>query len=125
METTSDDFADGLHADAVGIKNGAANSARKARSLIGQEVTNLIADVEELLARLSNSADPSIARVRTKIERAIESTKQAVADGASQVQRQASDALKRGDRYVHNSPWQAIGIVALAGLAVGYLTSRR
>jgi ElaB/YqjD/DUF883 family membrane-anchored ribosome-binding protein len=48
-----------------------------------------------------------------------------LSDGAELVQRQARETFELGDRYVHNRPWEAIGIAALAGLAVGFLASRR
>ncbi len=125
METTSNEFDRDVHADAPGLKNGAADSARRARSALGQEVTNLIADLEDLIARIGNSVDPEIARARAKIERTIESTKHAVANGATHVKTRARDALDVSDRYVRTSPWQAIGVAAVAGLVIGFLTFRR
>jgi ElaB/YqjD/DUF883 family membrane-anchored ribosome-binding protein len=125
METTSNEFERDFQPDAPSLKNGASDTARRARSAVGQEVTNLIADVEDLIARLSNSLDPEIARARTKIERAIKSTKHAVSDGATHIRKQARDALDVSDQYVRTSPWQAIGIAAVAGLVVGFLTFRR
>jgi ElaB/YqjD/DUF883 family membrane-anchored ribosome-binding protein len=41
------------------------------------------------------------------------------------VQRQAKEALEAGDRYVRDQPWDAIGIAAVAGLAIGFLVGRR
>jgi ElaB/YqjD/DUF883 family membrane-anchored ribosome-binding protein len=125
MEATSYDFDRGIPTDAVGIENGATDPGRRARSLIGQEVSNLIADVQDLIGRIGSSVDPEIAQLRTRIERAIESTKKAVTDGTAQVQKQAKDALSVGDRYVRNSPWQAIGIAAAVGLVVGLFSVRR
>jgi ElaB/YqjD/DUF883 family membrane-anchored ribosome-binding protein len=63
--------------------------------------------------------------LRVKVEAAIATAKKAIGEGADHVQRQARDAMKASDRYVHEQPWQAIGIAALAGLAVGFLVSRR
>lgn len=125
MDTTANDFSRNVPPDTVSLKNGATDTARRARSIVGQEVNNLIADVQDLIGRLSSSADPEIARVRAKIERAIDSTKKAVSDGASQVQKQAQDALGASDRYVRTSPWQAVGIASVIGLVVGLLASRR
>jgi ElaB/YqjD/DUF883 family membrane-anchored ribosome-binding protein len=43
--------------------------------------------------------------------------------------RKLTDGVKSAatatDSYVHESPWQAIGIAAVAGAAVGYLLARR
>jgi ElaB/YqjD/DUF883 family membrane-anchored ribosome-binding protein len=125
MDTTANDFTRNAQSDIASLKNGATDTARRARSVVGQEVNNLIADVQDLIARVANSADPEIARVRAKIEHAIDSTKKAVADGAGQVQKQAQDALHAGDRYVRSSPWQAVGIASIVGVVVGMLVARR
>jgi hypothetical protein len=37
----------------------------------------------------------------------------------------AKAAARSADDFVHASPWQAIGAVALVGIAAGYLASRR
>jgi ElaB/YqjD/DUF883 family membrane-anchored ribosome-binding protein len=125
MDTTANDFTRNIQSDAANLRNGATDTARRARSVVGQEVNNLIADVQDLMARLASSADPEIARVRAKIERAIDTTKKAVADGAGQVQKQAKDAMQAGDSYVRSSPWQAVGIATVVGVVVGLLVARR
>jgi len=125
METTANDLGRTVRSDGKTIKNAASDVARRAKSAGNQEVNNLIADVEDLVSRVSEAADPEIARLRAKVESALATTKKAIADGADQVQRQAKDALDAGDRYVRDQPWQAIGIAAIAGLAIGFLVSRR
>jgi ElaB/YqjD/DUF883 family membrane-anchored ribosome-binding protein len=37
----------------------------------------------------------------------------------------ARDAVRDADDYVHDRPWRALAIVALAGLTAGYLLARR
>ncbi len=37
----------------------------------------------------------------------------------------ARDMVRTADDYVRNNPWQALGVVALVGVTVGYLLSRR
>lgn len=39
--------------------------------------------------------------------------------------RKVKGAARSADDYVRTSPWQAIGLIALVGLAAGYLLSRR
>lgn len=125
METTANDLGRAIRHDAKAAKNAATDAPRRLRSTGNQEVRNLIADVEDLVSRVGEAADPEIARVRANVQTALATAKQAIADSADQVQRQAKDALQAGDRYVREQPWQAIGVAALAGLAVGFLVSRR
>jgi hypothetical protein len=37
----------------------------------------------------------------------------------------ATAAARNADDYLRTSPWQAIGVVVLVGVAAGYLASRR
>jgi len=38
---------------------------------------------------------------------------------------QAKEAARSADEYVHQHPWGAVGIAAVAGLIVGVMISRR
>ncbi len=122
METTADDFK---RATPRSIKSAAREAAQQAGTAAGEEVQNLIADVEDLMDRVGDAADPEIRRLRAKVADAITTAKKSIADGVEQVQGQANQAIEASDRYVRNQPWEAIGIAALAGLAVGFLVSRR
>jgi ElaB/YqjD/DUF883 family membrane-anchored ribosome-binding protein len=115
----------GDRADPRTIKRAAREAAHQAGAAASGEVQNLIADVEDLLNRVGDAADPEVRRLRSKVVAAVAATRQSIADGTEQVQRQAKQALEASDRYVHNQPWEAIGIAALAGIAVGFLVSRR
>jgi len=39
--------------------------------------------------------------------------------------RSARDAARDADDYVHRNPWTALAVVALVGLAAGFVLSRR
>jgi len=122
MESTADEFS-----SEAGHGNGSAarRAARKTRAASNRELQNLISDVEDLISRIGQAADPEIARVRAKVESAMASAKESIADGAERAQRQAKDLLDSGDRYVRDRPWEAIGVAAIVGLAIGFLVSRR
>jgi ElaB/YqjD/DUF883 family membrane-anchored ribosome-binding protein len=124
MESTSDDSGPtpGSHARLGKTTAGVAAHRRHGSR---QEVSNLIADVQDLLNRLAHVADPEIARVRAKVEQALATAKRALADGTDRVQRRAKNAMVVGDLYVQDKPWQAVGIAAAVGLIVGLLVARR
>ncbi len=118
VESTAKDFGrDSRTGKAVHEK------VQKVGTAATDEVQNLIADVEDLMDRVGEAADPEIRRLRAKVADAVISTKRSIAAGADQVQRHAKDAFDASDRYVRNQPWEAIGIAALAGIAVGFLVS--
>jgi ElaB/YqjD/DUF883 family membrane-anchored ribosome-binding protein len=89
------------------------------------EIKNLIADVEELMARIVDLKDADVVRVRGKVQRAVDATKQSLADGAETIRQHAQDVASTADDYVRDSPWQAVGIAALVGAVVGILATRR
>jgi ElaB/YqjD/DUF883 family membrane-anchored ribosome-binding protein len=95
------------------------------KSAASSEIKNLIADVEELMARISDLKDADVVRVRGKVQRAVDATKQSLADGADGLRRRARMAAGTADDYVRDSPWQAVGIAALVGAVVGILATRR
>src|ERR1022692_4395157 len=113
MESTFNDSGKAIRADA------------NVRSTGSQEVRNLMADMQDLLGRVAHVADPEIARLRAKIERGLTAAKNTLADGTDRVERHAKDVMNAGDGYVRDQPWQAVGIAAAAGLAVGFLVARR
>jgi ElaB/YqjD/DUF883 family membrane-anchored ribosome-binding protein len=100
-------------------------STASARQAVKDEVRRLVGDVEELVRCLGDAADPEIARLRSKVQAAISGVQQAIASRAERVQQRAEDTLAAGDSYVREQPWQAVGLAALIGVAVGFLVSRR
>ncbi len=125
METTANDLDREPRHDGKTVKGAAREAARQAGVAANQEVRKLIADVEDLVRRVGDAADPELVRLRAKVESTVATTKRAISDGTDQVQRQAKEALEAGDRYVRDQPWEAIGIAAVAGLAIGFLVGRR
>ncbi len=89
------------------------------------EVKNLIADVEDLMARIADLKDADVVRMRGKVQRAVDAAKQSLVESAGTLRRQAQDVAGAADDYVRDSPWQAIGIAALVGAVVGILATRR
>ena len=125
MESTVSDNGKATRMDPDMNETEFGETTRQWRSATGQEVSNLMADVQDLLGRLAHVADPDVIRVRAKVASALSTAKATIARGSERVQRQAKDAINAGDSYVHDQPWQAIGIAAAAGLVVGFLISRR
>jgi ElaB/YqjD/DUF883 family membrane-anchored ribosome-binding protein len=121
VEGTAKDFDQSFRAG----KAAARDKVQQVGSAASDEMQNLIADVEDLIDRVGDAADPEVKRLRSKVAAAVAATKKTITSGADQVQRQAKEAFDASDRYVRNQRWEAIGIAALAGVAVGFLLSSR
>jgi ElaB/YqjD/DUF883 family membrane-anchored ribosome-binding protein len=109
-----------------GSVHGAAG-ARRARVRRGasDEMRNLIADVEELVSRLMDAADPEIMRLRGQITKTLATAKASLTDSVQGLRDRAYTATRVADDYVRDRRWQVIGATALAAAALGMLATRR
>jgi ElaB/YqjD/DUF883 family membrane-anchored ribosome-binding protein len=120
-----DNNYDAARASGRKLKDDLGDGLSNVKSAASSEIKNLIADVEELMARISDLKDADVERVRGKVQRAVDATKQSFADGSVRLRRRAQRAASTADGYVRESPWQAVGIAALVGAVVGILATRR
>ncbi len=125
METTFDATAEQARASGRRLKNEFNDGVNDIKAAASTEIKSLIADVEDLMARIADLKDADVVRVRSKVQRAVEATKQSLADSAESLRRQAQSVAGTADDYVRESPWQAVGIAALVGAVVGILATRR
>jgi ElaB/YqjD/DUF883 family membrane-anchored ribosome-binding protein len=124
METTSDPAAE-LSASGTRLKNDASDGADNIKAVAANEIKNLIADVEDLVARIADLNDVDVARVRSRVMRAVDAAKDTLGGSADTLRRQAQKAASGADDYVRESPWQAVGLAAVVGAVVGILVARR
>jgi ElaB/YqjD/DUF883 family membrane-anchored ribosome-binding protein len=111
------------------MKSELAEGAHAAQAAASAELKNFVADIEDVIKRVANVSDADVARIRTKIQAALTSTKDGIFTSAASAKQQAQQVARYADDYVHESPWQAIGVgaavAAVLGLTVGLLTMRR
>src|ERR1700687_492182 len=107
------------------LKDDLSDGVSDIKAAASTEIKSLIADVEDLMARIADLKDADVVRVRGKVQRAVDATKQSLSDGADAIRQRAQDVATTADDYVRDSPWQAIGIAALVGAVVGILATRR
>jgi ElaB/YqjD/DUF883 family membrane-anchored ribosome-binding protein len=125
MESTHDGTTEQARASGRRQKNDLSGGVNDIKAAASSEIRNLIADVEDLMARIADLKDADVVRVRSKVQRAVDATKQSLADGAETIRQHAQDVASTADDYVRDSPWQAVGIAALVGAVVGILATRR
>jgi ElaB/YqjD/DUF883 family membrane-anchored ribosome-binding protein len=122
---TFDGTAEQARATGRRLKDDVSAGVSDIKAAASGEIKSLIADVEDLMARIADLKDADVVRVRTKVQRAVDATKQSLADGADAIRQRAQTAAGTADDYVRDSPWQAVGIAALVGAIVGILATRR
>jgi ElaB/YqjD/DUF883 family membrane-anchored ribosome-binding protein len=125
MENTFGGTTEQARATGRRLKNDLSEGVNDMKETASSEIKSLIADVEDLMARIADLKDADVERVRNKVQRAVDATKQSLADGADAIRQRAQDVASTADDYVRDRPWQAVGIAALVGAVVGILATRR
>ncbi len=89
------------------------------------EMSNLISDLEEVLSKAGHVVDLDVTKLRDGLRQKIALAKSGLSAGGRRITEAAGAAATATDEYVHRSPWQAVGIAAVAGAALGYFLARR
>lgn len=84
----------------------------------------VIHDAEALLKATANKGDAKLDEIRARAEQSLNGIKDGLGEAESALIDQTRDAVHSADAYVHQNPWNAIGIAAGVGVLVGLLTSR-
>ena len=85
----------------------------------------VVADAEELLRATASQAGEKVSAARERIQTSLASAKVKLTEAERALVEKTKQAAKVTDEYVHDNPWQAVGIAAMAGLVLGILISRR
>jgi ElaB/YqjD/DUF883 family membrane-anchored ribosome-binding protein len=89
-----------------------------------QDLQNVVADAEELLRATASQTGERVAIARERIEENLVAAKARLEVAERAVFEKTKQAATATDEYVHDNPWQAIGVAAGVGLLVGMLISR-
>jgi ElaB/YqjD/DUF883 family membrane-anchored ribosome-binding protein len=85
----------------------------------------VVADAEELLRATASQAGEKVSAARERIQASLAAAKVKLTEAERALLEKTKQAAKATDDYVHENPWRAVGIAAVAGLVLGVLISRR
>ena len=85
----------------------------------------VVADAEELLRATASQAGEKVVAARERIQASLATAKVKLGEAERAALEKAKLAAKATDDYVHENPWRAVGIAAVAGLVLGVLIARR
>jgi ElaB protein len=94
-------------------------------SRIDDDLTLLSETLEEVLRSSGDPADQKYIELKARAEQALHEVKTRVSQASDTYYYRAKQAVYRADDYVHDKPWQGIGVGAAAGLVLGLLLARR
>lgn len=85
----------------------------------------VLADAEELVKLTASDASGKLAEVRGRLGERVDTAKERLGELEDVVVAKTKEVAKATDTYVHEKPWQAIGIAAGVAFLLGMLSSRR
>lgn len=85
----------------------------------------VVADAEALMAATQDSAQAQVREARARAAESLDQARARLEALEEDVKARAQAAASDADRYVHEHPWQSIGVAAAVGFLVGLLVSRR
>lgn len=82
-------------------------------------------DADILLRELAGNVGEKAREARERLERGMKIAKERLGELQKQSVEQAKIAAKATDQFVHDHPWQSVGIAFAVGALVGVLIGRR
>ena len=82
-------------------------------------------DAEELLRATASQAGEKVTAARARIQKSLEASRERLSVVGDATVDQAKVAARATDAFVHEHPWQAVGIGAAVGVILGMLIARR
>lgn len=95
-----------------------------AQNALMEEFRTLIGDTERLLRFTQDTAGSQAEELRHKVNENITRARELLKERESSVCSQGQAALQCTETYVHDHPWQSIGIAAGVGFLLGMIARR-
>ncbi len=96
-----------------------------AKEKLIDSVKTSLNDAESLLREAASSTGDKAAELRERAMTSLKRTREALYEAQDAVLERGRKAARATDDYVHDNPWQAIGITGVTGLLLGLLITRR
>ncbi len=102
-----------------------AESADVSKEQLISDLKTVMADAEALIKVTANQGGEALLTARGRAEESIARAREKISDIEDALLLRTKAAVEATDAYVHENPWQAIGVSAAIGVLVGLLISRR
>ena len=102
-----------------------AKSFERSREALVKDFGDVLSEAETLLKQAASETGTKASELRTQVEDKLRTAKLRLNDLQDEAIDRAKAAARVTDEYVHDNPWQAIGVAAAIGFLVGLLVSRR
>jgi len=90
-----------------------------------RDLKAVVDDAEALLQATAAQTGEKIDGVRQRATASLKHARDRLVEAEGEALAQAREVAASTDKYVHENPWQAVGVAAGIGLLVGLLIGRR
>jgi ElaB/YqjD/DUF883 family membrane-anchored ribosome-binding protein len=100
-------------------------TAKNGQKRLAEDFKAVVKDAEELLRHAATDAGDGYDEARARLERSLKAARAELESVEKAVMESTRRAARATDGYVHEHPWESIGIGAGVGLLLGMLIARR
>lgn len=107
------------------VGEAARSAGKRVGAVASEELTNLRADLDDLIARIPSLSDIDLEEAKEKLMNKIASTGEAARGMADDARQQFDEGVECSRHHVQEHPLQSVGYGAAIGFLVGLLITRR
>lgn len=96
-----------------------------AQEKLVSDLKSVIADAEDMLHATADEAGDRVAGLRARITDRLHDARLRLTEAEAVLLDKTRKAAKATDQYVHESPWQSVGIGVGLGFLLGFILGRR
>ena len=89
------------------------------------EMKQMVSDTEELLSATASQTGEIATLARNRMQNSLKTVKHRLHAAEASVISHTREGAKVADQYVHDYPWQSIGVSACVGVVIGMLIKRQ
>jgi ElaB/YqjD/DUF883 family membrane-anchored ribosome-binding protein len=100
-------------------------NVERTRDQLVDDFSAVLDEAEDLLQKSSKESGERARDLRDQVQAKLSSAKVRLQEMQDDAVDRAKDAARATDDYVHDNPWQAVGVAAAIGFIAGMALSRR
>jgi ElaB/YqjD/DUF883 family membrane-anchored ribosome-binding protein len=124
-QTAAENMAHHAGNAAQRVGEAAKSAGKHVGAVAGEELANLKADLDDLIARIPTLSDVDLEEAKEKLMAKVAATRESARSVAENAREQFDHGVECSREYVKDRPLQSVGYAAAIGFLVGLLMTRR
>jgi ElaB/YqjD/DUF883 family membrane-anchored ribosome-binding protein len=101
------------------------SAAMRSQETLVNDIKSIITDAEDILHATVDQTGDKIVSLRARIQDRLKDAKARLVTAEAVLLDKTRAAARATDAYVHESPWQAVGVGVGVGFLLGFILGRR